>query len=219
LVLGDTLGIVKFGSNLTSTVETGRFTKQVSNMIKFSSYQYSVIIGLLLSDGWLIFGSTTHKNARFGFTQSAAHGGYFWFVFLSLSHYCSSYPNVRIRKRFEKETISLEFSTRSMPCLTELHSIFYPNGVKIVPHNIYVLLTSIALAHLIMGDGSVQQHGLIICTDSYTIPEIVRLINVLMIKYRLDCWLRNHTPTQPRIYISQSSMPNGAPPHLPHLSF
>ena len=91
--------------------------------------------------------------------------------------------------------------------MTELHSLFYPNGVKIVPHNIYELLTPVALAHLIMGDGSVSRHGLIICTDSYTIPEIVRLINVLMIRYRLDCWLRNHTQTQPRIYISQSSMP------------
>jgi len=94
-----------------------------------------------------------------------------------------------------------------MPCLTELHSLFYPNGIKIIPNNIYELLTSVALAHIIMGDGSVQRSGLIICTDSYTVQDVVRLINVLMIKYRLDCWLRNHTPTQPRIYISQSSMP------------
>jgi hypothetical protein len=36
-----------------------------------------------------------------------------------------------------------------MPCLIELHSLFYPNGVKIVPQNIYELLTPIALAHLI----------------------------------------------------------------------
>ena len=94
-----------------------------------------------------------------------------------------------------------------MPCLTELHSLFYLNGVKIIPNNIFELLTSVALAHIIMGDGSVQRSGLIICTDSYTVQDVVRLINVLMIKYRLDCWLRNHTPTQPRIYISQSSMP------------
>ena len=87
-------------------------------------------------------------------------------------------------------------------------SLFYPHGVKIVPYNIYELLTPVVLAHMIIGDGSVQQHGLIICTDSYTVQDVVRLINVLMIKYRLDCWLRNHTPTQPRIYISQSSMPS-----------
>ena len=93
-----------------------------------------------------------------------------------------------------------------MPCLTELRELFYPNGVKIIPKNIFELLTPIALAHMIMGDGSVKQSGLVICTDSYSVKDIVRLINVLMIRYRLDCWLRNHSPTQPRIYINQSSM-------------
>lgn len=77
---------------------------------------------------------------------------------------------------------------------------------KIVPDNIYELLTPEALAHLVMGDGSAKSHGLIICTDSFSIPEIVRLMNVLMIKYRLKCTLRSHTPTQHRIYISQDSM-------------
>lgn len=49
--------------------------------------------------------------------------------------------------------------------------------------------------------------GLIICTDSYSIEDVVRLINVLIIRYRLECTLRHHTPTQPRIYIRQRSMP------------
>jgi len=39
-------------------------------MIKLPPYQKSVIIGLMLSDGWLIFASTTNKNARLGFFQS-----------------------------------------------------------------------------------------------------------------------------------------------------
>jgi hypothetical protein len=49
--------------------------------------------------------------------------------------------------------------------------------------------------------------GLIICTDSYTLPDILRLMNVLIIRYELECSLRYHTPTQPRIYIRQRSMP------------
>jgi hypothetical protein len=93
-----------------------------------------------------------------------------------------------------------------LSCFTKLHSLFYVNGVKVIPQNIYELLTPVALAHVIMGDGSAQRHGLIICTDSYTTPEVVRLINVLMIRYRLDCTLRFHTPTQPRIYIKQRSL-------------
>ena len=57
-----------------------------------------------------------------------------------------------------------------------------------------------------MGDGSVQRHGLIICTDSYSVQDVVRLINVLIIKYRLNYTLCYHTETQPRRYISGSSI-------------
>lgn len=58
-----------------------------------------------------------------------------------------------------------------------------------------------------MGEGVAKAHGLIICTDSYTISDVVRIINVLTIKYRLDCRLRYHTTTIARIYIRQGSMP------------
>lgn len=94
-----------------------------------------------------------------------------------------------------------------MPCLTELYSLFYLNGVKIIPHNIYDLLTFIAFAHLIMVDGSADKSGLKICTDSYSIEDVVRLINVLIIKYRVECTIREHRKNQYRIYIKQRSMP------------
>jgi len=176
-------------------------------MVQLAPYQYYVIIGLLLSDGWLTFSSKASKNVLLGFAQSGAHSKYFWFVFFSLAHYCSSYPIVRDRTRLGKQNISLQFYTRSLTCITALHSLFYPGGTKVVPTNIYVLLTPVALAHWIMGDGSTERHGLIICTDSYSIEDVVRLINVLIIRYRLECTLRHHTPTQPRIYIRQRSMP------------
>ena len=95
-----------------------------------------------------------------------------------------------------------------MPCFTELYSIFYLDGKKHIPGNIYGLLTPVALAHIIMGDGKLNNgSGLVLCTDSFTIPEVVHLMNVLMIKYRLECTLQFHSPTQPRIYIIRRSMP------------
>jgi hypothetical protein len=68
--------LVVFGTNLTSTVGNGRLTKQVSEMIKLPSYQRGVVIGLLLSDGWLIFASATNKNARLGFKQALSNSAY-----------------------------------------------------------------------------------------------------------------------------------------------
>lgn len=139
--------LVVWGTNLPSLVGIGRHTKQEREMIKLPPFQYSVIIGLLLSDGWLIFPNTTHKNARLGLAQSLDHSDYIWFVFSILSHYCNIFPVYRQRTRNGKVHCNLDLITRSLPCFTELHSLFYVNKVKGIPENIYELLTPVALAH------------------------------------------------------------------------
>ena len=114
-------------------------------MVQLAPYQYSVIIGLMLSDGWITFGSKTSKNARLGFKQSANHASYVFFVFNILSHYCNSIPRGTTRISLFHEEYSwnnkiyattvawisagkwnngLGFFTRSMPCITKLHPIF-----------------------------------------------------------------------------------------------
>jgi hypothetical protein len=45
-------------------------------MIKLPPYQLSVVIGLLLSDGWLRFAAPRSKTALLGFAQSMAHSNY-----------------------------------------------------------------------------------------------------------------------------------------------
>ena len=160
-------------------------------------------------DDLLLLLEQTHKNARLGFIQCLDRSQYVFFVFNILSHYCSSSPRVTSGVIAGKRNYGLQFLTRLMPCLTELHSLFYPNGVKIVPLNIYGLLTPIALAHLIMGDGSAARHGLVICTNSYSVQDVVRLINVLIIRHRLDCKIREkrqNNKIEHMIYIRQRSM-------------
>lgn len=61
--------IVVWGTNLSSTVGTGRLTKIEKNMIVLPFYQKSVIIGILLSDGHLASGKP-HENPRLEFKQS-----------------------------------------------------------------------------------------------------------------------------------------------------
>lgn len=204
------LGLVIWGTNLGSQVGTGVFTKQIRDSLELPTYQFSIVIGLLLSDGWLIIASKRSKNARLGFKQSLARGYYVWFVFNALSHYCSSYPRLTKGHTRGKQYPGLEFFTRSLPCFTHLHSLFYPQGTKIIPSNIYELLTPVALAHLIMGDGQASSSGLILCTNSYSIPDIVRLMNVLIIRYRLECNIRefrSNRKLEYMIYIRQGSMP------------
>jgi len=199
--------VVVFGKNLTSTVGM-RFSRTELAMVELAPYQHSVIIGLLLSDGWLTFASKTTKNARLGFQQSLYKSAYTLFVFSLLSHYCSTSPKLRSAIRVGSRNYSLQFFTRSMPCLTKLHSLFYPNGIKIIPLNIYELLTPVALAHLIMGDGYYLSKGIAICTDSYTIKDTINLLNALIIRYGLNCTLHNIRANQYRIYISRKSIEN-----------
>lgn len=201
------LSLVVWGTNLPSSVGSGRFTKQESNMIKLPPFQYSVVIGLILSDGWVNIGST-NKNARLGFEQSEFNYEYLWYTFFILSHYCSSLPRYRTRSRWDKIINSYVISSRALLCFTEIYNLFYINRVKRIPENIYNILTPIALAHMIMGDG-LNDHGfgLILCTDSFPLQDVVRLINVLIIRYNLECNLRQHYKEFYRIYIKTKSMP------------
>jgi hypothetical protein len=63
-----------------------------------------------------------------------------------------------------------------------------------------------------MGDGSYKQGGLILCTDSFSNPDVVLLINVLIVKYQLESSLQMYDGL-PRIYIKRSGPRRGAPPH------
>nr|QCW06962.1 hypothetical protein [Drechslerella brochopaga] len=75
------------------------------------------------------------------FKQSLSKIEYLFFVFNILSHYCTIYPKVTTSVRLGVKSYGLEFFSRALPCFSELHSLFYPNGTKIIPQNIYELLT------------------------------------------------------------------------------
>ena len=157
-------------------------------MITLPLFQKSICVGLLLSDGYLGLSSTQSRNARLSLKQSYAYFGYVYFTFLNLSHYCNSCPQLTKGIRLGNPYFGLQFLTRSLSCFTEIYSSFYDaKGIKRIPEDIYNLLTPVALAHLIMGDGQASVHGLILCTNSYSIKDVVRLMNVLMIRHRLDC--------------------------------
>lgn len=177
-------------------------------MVEFPSFQFSVIIGLLLSDGYLQLQTKNRSiNSCLRFKQSLDKSQYVWFVFTILSHYCSSCPFLTTGTRAGVRFYGLEFFTRALPSLTKIYHLFYKDSIKVIPQNIFELLTPVALAHLIMGDGVARPYGLQLCTDSYSLPDIVRLMNVLIIRYELVCTLHKKREGQCRIYISSKSMP------------
>jgi hypothetical protein len=69
-------------------------------------------------------------------------------------------------------------------------------------------LTPVALAHWIKGDGAKRNKGLVLCTDSYFLSDVIKLSNVLRIKYYLNTTITGCINNRPRIYIVPESMPN-----------
>ena len=154
------------------------------------------------------------KNGRFNFTQSVKSEDYLHSLFNIFSPYCSSSPKLikYFDKRTQKEYSSLYFRTKSLKMFTDYHKFFYIEGRKVVPLNIFDLLSPIGLAHLIQQDGSFHKvsKGVTICTDSFIKKEVELICFVLTEKFNLRCTIQKapgESLDRFRIYISAKSVP------------
>jgi heme/copper-type cytochrome/quinol oxidase subunit 1 len=137
--------LVVYGTNLTSTTGYPKYTSIVRHMVNIPFHLHSLILGLIISDGWLQINKA--GNTRLAFKQSIDKLEYLFYVFNLLAHYCSTYPYITTTNIKGKTFKSLAFSTRSLPCLSEYYQKFYVNKTKIVPLLFFDLLTYETLAH------------------------------------------------------------------------
>jgi hypothetical protein len=209
--------LVVWGSNLGSLVGAGQLHKIVQAIIILSPNAISVLVGLLLSDAWFIR-IKPHWSPKIGFCQSIKKAQYLLFVFSLLAPYCHSIPCLVNKKTKGIVYPALQFETRALPCFINLYDQFITNGTEPVPVSLYDLLTPIALAHWICGDGYFRNGGVAFATDSYSIIEVVQLINVLIVRYNLDCSLFFHQG-KPRIIIKRNSLNDLKNLVLPHMHF
>lgn len=98
----------------------------------------------------------------------------------------------------------LSFSTKSILDWNYLRDLWYPLGKKIIPDNIHDLLTPIALAYWLMGDGGWTNNGIHLATHSFPEADVLRLVEVFTIKYGLKCSVHSGN----RIYIWTGSVPS-----------
>jgi hypothetical protein len=205
--------LVIYGSNITSTIGYPKFTSILRNTVNISPFVKNIIIGILISDGWLQRNKSGHT--RLGFKQSLINIEYFYFIFTKLSHYCSTTPKLAQTILNNKNFYGIYLSTRSYPCLTKLYELFYQDKIKIVPHNLYDLLNYEVLAHWIMCDGTKTGNSIVLQTQSFTIKEAVFIINIFILKLDINATIHMQR-NKPVIYIKYASLKKILPKILPY---
>lgn len=180
---------------------------------------WEIITGELLGDGYLNYDpiKAPQINARLEFTFSSKILHYVRYLkydalaFICTESEATAWPNP---KTTGKEATQYWFSTKRLASITQLYDTWYKevNGkhVKVLPLNIEELLTPLALAHWIMGDGYFADGSVKICTDNFTKEEVLILTKILGDKFGIKATINKRSNANGnvvwRVSISRLSM-------------
>ena len=193
-----------------STKGIKKLSKLEREAIKINVDVMSCITGMMLSDRHIQQRSIT-GNGRFIFAQSGKLNKreYFNLVLEIMKPFCSvnyiPYVKEWTDNRTNTLNSSISLTTMQLPCFTDLRNIWYSNSIKKVPLNIQNMLTPIALAHWIWGDGSKQNEGIHLSVYAFSTFDVELLIKAFNNRYNIECSI-HHTDRGPRIYISKNYM-------------
>lgn len=194
-----------------------RITNSDKKVLQLTPRVKSIIIGLILSDAWLQ--KRGHWNARIGFKQSINNFPYLWHIYYELGYLCSGLPMLAKTITRGKIFYGVFLQTRQLECLNEISKLFYLNRngqiVKTVTQELFYHMDYMVLAHWIMGDGSKRAKGIVLCTDNFSLQEVILLANILNIKFDINPTIQKEK-NKFRIYINGKSLMKIKPFILPY---
>jgi LAGLIDADG DNA endonuclease family len=168
-----------------------------------------VLFGCMLGDLHAEKPSPKH-NTRLQFKQGLPNALYLMHLFCLMQTYCGSAPIwlswFDNRPNKLKIYHSIKFQTLSLPCFNFFRELFYNlEGIKVVPVNIGDHFTAVSLAYWYIDDGYKGVQGYYLCTESFSANDISVLLDMLRIKFGLQCGIHN-TTNGARIYIQTVSV-------------
>lgn len=194
-----------------------RLTNSDKTLLKLTPRVKSIIIGLILSDAWLQ--KRGHWNSRIGFKQSINNFPYLWNIYNELGYLCSGLPMAAKTVTRGKIFYSVFLQTRQLACLNEIFNLFYltknDQVIKTVKQELFFYMDYMVLAHWIMGDGSKRAKGIVLCTDNFSLQEVVLLVNILILKFDINPTIQREK-NKFRIYINGKSLMKIKPFILPY---
>jgi hypothetical protein len=188
----------------SSKFQEVKLTNIQRNSIQLTSRAKSIIIGVLLSDGWIQ--KRSHWNPRIGIKQSILNFNYLWHVYSELCYLNSGLPLMGKTITRGKKFFSVSFQSRQLGCLNEILNLMYNfeegKYVKTIKPELILYMDYLVLAHLIMGDGAKINKGITLCTDNFNLHEVILLINIFIIKFDINPSIHKKK-NKFRIYINE----------------
>ena len=156
----------------------------------FPSRQLDVIIGSLLGDARLECrskGIRAKYTARFRVHHGEKQKEYVWWKYEILQDLVSREPreiSSTNKKRNLKE-VSWYFHTKTLKEFGIIHEIFYKNGVKKFPTEIFPIFSDQMLAVWYMDDGSNNNGSITLSTHSFSLENQQIIVGFLKEKYHI----------------------------------
>lgn len=176
----------------------------------FPPQQLDAVIGSLLGDARLECrskGIRTNITARFRVHHGDKQKEYVFWKYQVLRDLVSRLPRSVswVNEKRNLHEISWYFHTRSSEKFGILHAIFYDNGVKILPKEIFPIFTDRMLAVWFMDDGSNNGHSLTLSTHSFSLTDQRYIAEFFKERYR-TCSTIVKDRTQWKLAIGKNDM-------------
>lgn len=168
----------------------------------------SIIIGCILGDGYL------NKYGTLTLEHSIEQSDYIFWKYAIFKEFNflteTSEPKLvtRIHPKTKKETKSLRFNTKSL--FKQERSLFYHNGIKVIPSNFETICTPESLAFWFMDDGGRGGNtplGLVLDLSAYSLENAQMVSSCLNYKYGINtsihCSRRNHAK---KLYFKRNTV-------------
>jgi hypothetical protein len=187
---------------------------------------FNLLVGCLLGDAH-IRRNKDGSESYITFEQTINHKEYVLSLYQILSQSGLKLKEIKYYARDDKRHASVNnsiyFRTEATDLLNPLANLFLSvNEKKIIKSDIEKYLDPVALAYWICDDGQlVKRGGITLCTDSYTLPEVELLIQILENKYKLKCTIHIKKGISGneyhRIYIGRKSLYEIKPLLISHM--
>jgi hypothetical protein len=192
--------------------------EQYKRGLKLSQEQREVLIGLLLGDAHLET-QNQGRTYRLKIEQSLKHQDYVQHLYEIFKPWVLTPPQPKERSCRGHTSWNCWFQTVSHGAFRFYAHQFYVDGQRRVPRLVHRWLTPRALSYWFMDDGSMksrQSKGVILNTQSYTLNDVQRLVDVLQKKFGLQAKPRKQKEGF-QIYISGKSFETFRELVEPHL--